>query len=176
MAIQDGRDWSKRTTRTPNTKDAVRWFRGEYHWLARSYPGYQVTHGEHAPYLTLEHYIQVCRAKPHLQKRAANHQHHREIRYSFKVGRLVERDDWAEVRDKLMWEALCFKFSLNSPDPDMRIRLLATFPDVLLFVDSNIGCENHWGSCTCPNCNNTGRNVYGKMLLAIRNHVVKGEL
>lgn len=178
MPSRQSKDWSEKKITYPNTDSAIRWLQGRFFWLSRKYKGYQVTHGECAPHLTLEHYIQTMRAHPVDRERASKYIYHREQRYAYRTGKLRERDDWPAVRVQLMWEALCFKFSLHNTDTQYRVRLLQTHPKVQLIVDSNTSCENFWGSCVCPlaTCRNTGQNVYGKMLLKIRDHVLRGEL
>lgn len=172
------KDWSTKKVTYPNTPSAIRWLQGRYFWLSRKYPHYQVPHGDYAPHLTVEHYLQTMRAHPLDRERASKYVHHREQRYAYRMGNLKQRDDWAAVRDGVMWEALCYKFSLHNPDLNYRTRLLQTHPQVQLIVDSNTSCENYWGSCVCPleTCRNTGQNIYGRMLLKIRDHVLRGEL
>ena len=45
-------------------------------------------------------------------------------------------------------------------------KLLATSNEQLVY--GNYHCENHYGSCLCEKCNNTGTNLVGKLLMQIR--------
>lgn len=174
---QEGRDWSKKATKYKNTDDAIWWLRHDYYFLSRGYKHYQVLHGEYAPYLTLEHYILICSVHEEDRRRAANHQLHRDIRHLIASGQVRIRGDWPTIRDNLMWEALCFKFGQEYGKKDnnvLRIQLLNT--DRKHIIDTNTGCENYWGTCVCPNCNNPGKNVYGAMLMQIRQLVSEGKV
>jgi predicted NAD-dependent protein-ADP-ribosyltransferase YbiA (DUF1768 family) len=170
------RNWDKPVARPKNTDTEVWWLSGRYRFMNRRAP-YVHNRGDYAPYETLEHWLQVTKATADDRPRAANMRLHRELRHSFRNGILTEREDWHASRDKLMWEALCHRFSLQSPYPELRIQLMDTYPDISLIADSNVGCENHWGICFCPTCGGSaGSNVYGYYLLEVRKLLLNGRL
>jgi len=167
------RDWSKKTKVWRNTEDTIHWFRMAYLFLSRGYKGYQPQHGPHKPYFTLEHYILSERAIKKQRRRAAGIQAHRAIRNWFQTGVLQERADWELVREALMWQALQHKFGVGTTITEDGINLLNTYPKITKIIEANIACENFWGACVCPNCNGQrGRNIYGEMLLSMRDQLI----
>ena len=52
-----------------------------------------------------------------------------------------------------------------------RERLIST--EGLEIVQSNHNHENKWGSCWCKDCNGKGENHYGKILMEIRDEILK---
>jgi len=46
----------------------------------------------------------------------------------------------------------------------------------LEIVALNHNHENAWGSCCCKDCEGKGRNLYGKMLMEIRDTILRGEI
>ena len=55
-----------------------------------------------------------------------------------------------------------------------RDRLLST--KGLEIVQLNHSHENFWGSCCCKDCEGKGQNLYGKMLMEIRDTILRGEI
>ena len=46
----------------------------------------------------------------------------------------------------------------------------------LEIVQANHNHENVWGSCCCKDCDGKGQNLYGKMLMEIRDMLLRGEI
>ena len=82
-----------------------------------------------------------------------------------KLGRKVFlREDWDEVKDRVMLEICLAKFSQNE---DLKKKLLATGDAEL--VEGNWWHDNCWGNCTCEKCNGVpGENRLWKILMQIR--------
>ncbi len=81
------------------------------------------------------------------------------------MGRHVElRDDWEEVKDKLMYMVVRLKFLQKS-----ELKLLLKNTDNKQLIEGNYWHDNYWGNCTCFKCKNIkGRNQLGKTLMKIR--------
>ena len=81
-----------------------------------------------------------------------------------KLGRKVKlREDWEEVKDRIMYEIVKSKFELNSI---MKEKLLGTKDNYL--TEGNTWHDNYWGSCNCPKCNGKGDNKLGLILMRVR--------
>ena len=76
--------------------------------------------------------------------------------------KLLIRSDWDEVKYDIMYDLQKQKYS----NEDFKRQLLAT-GDMEL-VEYNYWHDNYWGSCTCPRCNDNGKNMLGKILMEIR--------
>lgn len=83
-----------------------------------------------------------------------------------KMGRQVQlREDWEDVKYKLMVEVCYAKFSQNE---NLKRLLLSTGEEEL--VENTTGWhDNIWGNCECERCiNKEGRNLLGKALMEVR--------
>lgn len=83
-----------------------------------------------------------------------------------KMGRQVRlREDWEDVKYKLMVDVCYAKFSQNE---DLKDLLLSTGEEKL--VENTTGWhDNIWGNCKCGRCiNKEGRNLLGKALMEVR--------
>lgn len=76
--------------------------------------------------------------------------------------KLVLRDDWPTIKDKVMKFALEQKFS-KEPFKS----LLINTGDAEI-IEGNYWHDNHFGVCSCAKCGNSGLNVLGKMIMDIR--------
>ena len=137
-------------------------FDGEFAFLSNFYEQPNlITDEMNIAYPTVEHYFQAAKTldknerkrisildTPGKAKRAGR--------------RVTLRSDWEEVKTDVMRRALMKKFS----DPLMKARLLETGDAEL--IEGNHWHDNVWGSCQCPNCQNTGENRLGKLLMEIR--------
>ena len=75
------------------------------------------------------------------------------------LGKTVQlRDDWNEVKVRVMYEVLCAKFEAQEI---LRIWLLET-------GDQEIVEGNSWGDTFWGVCNGKGQNQLGKLLMGIR--------
>lgn len=84
--------------------------------------------------------------------------------YAKKLGRQVQlREDWEEVKDKVMTELLLVKFNV----PEFKNLLLSTGRGKL--VEGNYWHDNYWGDCYCKKCQNKkGLNKLGIILAKLR--------
>lgn len=81
-----------------------------------------------------------------------------------KRGREIEcREDWENVKVKIMEDALRYKFS----DPDMKQRLINTFPKYL--IEGNWHGDTIWGVCKRSR---KGKNLLGQALMKIRDELM----
>lgn len=84
---------------------------------------------------------------------------------SKKLGRKITlRNDWEEVKTKIMYEICLVKFSQNE---DLKAKLLATGDEHL--EEGTYWHDNCWGNCYCEKCKDiVGENRLGKILMEIR--------
>lgn len=79
------------------------------------------------------------------------------------LGRNVEiRDDWEEVKVKIMFDLLKEKFK----DPILRQKLLDTGGAHL--IEGNWWHDIFWGVCYCNKCMGVGKNKLGRSLMILR--------
>ncbi len=75
------------------------------------------------------------------------------------------RNDWEEVKDKVMYSVVKAKFS----NPELKELLLSTGEEKL--EEGNYWHDNYWGCCKCNECINIkGKNKLGKILMRIRSN------
>ena len=84
-----------------------------------------------------------------------------------RMGRRVAlRPDWEDVKEDVMFEALCLKFA----DEQLADWLLETGNSVL--VEGTTWHDNEWGNCSCPKCAHIeGKNKLGKLLMKVRDMI-----
>lgn len=83
-----------------------------------------------------------------------------------RLGRKVRlRQDWEEVKNKVMYDVCKAKFSQN---PSLLKMLLQTGDSVL--IEGNTWGDRVWGVC-----NGVGENRLGRILMKIRNELNQGE-
>lgn len=74
------------------------------------------------------------------------------------------REDWNEIRYKVMLDILRAKFSQNC---GLRQALEETGDAIL--IEGNTWCDNTWGDCSCSKCaNKKGENMLGILLMQVR--------
>lgn len=74
------------------------------------------------------------------------------------------RDDWKDIREKVMLFALTHKFAEGTA---WRKKLDNT--EGYSIVEWNSWHDNIWGDCVCADCRKTeGQNILGKLLMRIR--------
>lgn len=118
-------------------------------------------------YPTVEHYFQAMKTKNLAErKKIADANGASAAKY---LGRRVKlREDWEEIKDKVMYNALVLKFSKNP----LKEKLLATKNEKL--IEGNFWHDNYWGDCHCPECRNKkGKNILGKTLMKVRDELRK---
>ena len=80
------------------------------------------------------------------------------------------RPDWENVKADVMYDILKTKFS----DGDLKARLLLTGDKKL--IEGNTWHDNFWGNCTCKKCEVVeGKNVLGKLLMKLRDELLKNK-
>ena len=82
-----------------------------------------------------------------------------------RIGRkVILRENWEDVKDKLMFMVIRLKFLQNSK---LEEHLFNTGDDIL--IEGNYWHDNYWGDCLCSKCKNIkGRNQLGKTLMKVR--------
>lgn len=85
-----------------------------------------------------------------------------------KFGQQIEvRDDWEQIKEFIMYDAVLCKFLQN---PDLRDKLIKTYPAEL--VEGNDWGDTYWGvDLTKPD--KPGENMLGKVLMRVRDKFVK---
>lgn len=138
-------------------------FEGKYAFLSNFYAS--VVQEDGITYPTIEHYFQAQKTLNPFERKgiAAAATPGRAKR----LGRNVTlREDWEEVKDDVMLQGLRLKFDIE----ELANMLIATGDAAL--VEGNWWCDNTWGSCACPKCENTvGENRLGKLLMQVREEI-----
>ena len=136
-------------------------FKGKYHYLSNFYSSPIRYKGKVYP--TAEHLYQALKTK-NKRKRAM-------IRRCSSPGKakklgqeILLRDDWEQVKDKLMYMVIRLKFLQNR----MLSMWLSNTKNITL-TEGNNWHDNYWGDCSCSKCKNVkGENQLGKTLMKIR--------
>lgn len=137
-------------------------FEREYAFLSNFYPS--PIEYEGIKYPTVEAAFQAAKTPDmHMKVAIATAEHPGKAK---RMGRkVVLREDWEEIKDKVMEDCLKLKFS----DPIMREKLLATGDEEL--EEGNWWHDNYWGSCYCSRCGDVGKNKLGYLLMKIRKEI-----
>ena len=138
-------------------------FEGKYAFLSNFYAS--VVQEDGITYPTIEHYFQAQKTlNPFERKEIAAAATPGQAK---RAGRNVTlREDWEEVKDDVMLQGLRLKFNIE----ELANMLIATGDAAL--VEGNWWCDNTWGSCACPKCENTvGENRLGKLLMQVREEI-----
>ena len=88
-------------------------------------------------------------------------------------GRNIElREDWEEVKDRVMYRILKNKFCQNK---NLFIKLMNTGDEEL--IEGNWWHDNYWGDCYCDKCKDIkGQNKLGTLLMNLRDNFKRVEL
>jgi len=138
-------------------------FEGKYAFLSNFYAS--VVQEDGITYPTIEHYFQAQKTlNPFERKEIAAAATPGQAK---RAGRNVTlREDWEEVKDDVMLQGLRLKFNIE----ELANMLIATGDAAL--IEGNWWCDNTWGSCACPKCENTvGENRLGKLLMQVREEI-----
>lgn len=137
-------------------------FEREYAFLSNFYPS--PIEYEGIKYPTVEAAFQAAKTPDlHMKMAIATTDHPGKAK---RMGRkVVLREDWEEIKDKVMEDCLRLKFS----DPVLREKLLATEDEEL--EEGNWWHDNYWGSCYCSRCGDVGKNKLGYLLMKIRKEI-----
>ena len=111
---------------------------------------------------TVEHYYQAQKFTA-----APDFDAVRQARTAFQARRIGNdrsraiHPDWDEIREAVMWRAICAKFDAN---PEARAKLLATGDEVLVEASPY---DDFWGCGPRKD----GQNRFGKMLMRLRSQL-----
>ena len=137
-------------------------FEREYAFLSNFYPS--PIEYEGIKYPTVEAAFQAAKTPDlHMKTAIATAEHPGKAK---RMGRkVVLREDWEEIKDRVMEDCLRLKFS----DPMLRKKLLATEDEEL--EEGNWWHDNYWGTCYCSRCGDVGKNKLGYLLMKIRKEI-----
>ena len=132
-------------------------FKGEYAFLSNFYPS--LIRFPHFEIPTVEHLYQASKTRdideatkiiraetPGLAKKLG--------------GKVILREDWEEIKDSVMLEALRLKFAI----PELKQKLLDTGNAYL--IEGNWWGDKYWGVCR-----GAGQNKLGKLLMQVREEI-----
>lgn len=137
-------------------------FKGAYSWLS-NFSRVSITMPDGITYYSTEHAFQAYKTHDmHERRRIAGLSRPKDAK---KAGRLVElREDWEEVKFKVMEEVIRLKFQ----HPHLREQLLAT-------GDAELVEGNTWGDKIWGVCDGEGENHLGRILMKVRDEIRAGE-
>lgn len=134
--------------------------------------GYLATYSNHGFYKdgvfwkTSEHYYQAQKFKnKEVQKLIINAPTPKLASEIGRDRRYKIRDDWDEIKQDIMFEAVLFKFQANH---DILFKLLETGDEEIIEKTEK---ENYWGCGPLKD----GQNNYGKILAKVRNVLKKNQ-
>jgi len=131
-------------------------FTGEYEFLSNFFPSPIRMH-DGMTYPTVEHAFQAHKTHSLLLRLTISDLS--TPNESKRAGRQLElRDDWEDIKDFIMEEALRQKFVTHS---ELKEKLLATRNAEL--IEGNTWGDTYWGVCR-----GKGKNRLGKLLMALR--------
>lgn len=142
-------------------KNVINQFRGKYYFLSNFYISPFLV--DNIEYQTAEHFFQSHKT---LHKDEFNWiLESRTPSIAKSRGRKVTlRDDWENMKNRIMLEGLYYKFSQNLV---LKQSLLDT--NNYHLIEGNYWHDNYWGDCYCVKCNNIkGKNKLGILLMNLR--------
>lgn len=77
-------------------------------------------------------------------------------------------NEWDQMKLDVMLVLLSRKFVR-----ERALWLVGTHPEEL--IEGNNGHDNFWGTCVCEQCGNRGYNHLGKLLMVVRDQLMKGK-
>lgn len=129
-------------------------FTGEYRFLSNFFP---VDPSTLFGYPTVEHYYQAQKTRDYKQSTAIKNA--KTPGQAKRMGKKVDiRDDWEQIKQRVMFDGVLLKFMFNHDLGDM---LIAT-------GDRDIVEINTWGDRYWGICEGTGENHLGKILMQVR--------
>lgn len=147
-------------------------FQGEYRWLSNFWEFDKPFEYQGLTYPTNEHfYVAMKTTDTWVRGEVANHP----LKGLKSFGRTIElRPDWEQVRLPAMKHGLMYKFSHNNPT--LRKSLIATGDKYI--QEGNKWHDNFFGVCSCTKCKSAGivgENNLGKLIMSIREKIIKEE-
>lgn len=144
-------------------KNQINEFRGYYRFLSNFYPA--IIEYEEIIYPTAEHAYQA--AKTFDQEERLYISKLSSPGSAKRYGKKIKlRDDWNKVKLYVMYDICYKKFTDFDNNPDLIIKLLFTHPKEL--IEGNKWNDTFWGIC-----NGVGQNFLGKILMKIREELIK---
>lgn len=138
--------------------DAITSFSGKHDFLSNFYPCHMMYDG--ILYRAVEHAYQAHKSLDINERRRFAHIFH--PAQAKKDGKkIILRDDWEQVKLKIMKELLVIKFNQEP----FKTKLIETGSAEL--IESNWWGDRYWGVCK-----GVGENMLGKLLMQIRNEMV----
>ena len=136
-------------------------FKGNYKFLSNFYTSPIIYKKKKYP--TAEHLFQALKTKNKNQRN--NIRRAKTAGDAKRLGRNIRlREDWEQVKDKLMYMVVRLEFLQNS---ELTLLLKNTKNNIL--IEGNYWHDNYWGDCCCIRCRNVkGYNQLGKILMKIR--------
>lgn len=132
--------------------------------------GYLATYSNHGFYKdgiywrTSEHYYQAQKFdNPEIKQKIANAATPKEASNIGRDRNLPLRENWDEIKNSIMFEAVYYKFKQNE---NIKNKLIETGKSQI--VEATVK-ENYWGCGP----NNDGKNYYGKILVSVREKLKK---
>lgn len=140
-------------------------FEGNYRFLSNFYKS-SFKDKEGVIWPSVEHYFQAM--KTHNPKEREEIRNAPNPGSAKKLGRKVNlRDDWDQVKENIMYDALYYKFTQNE---DIKQKLIDT--DMAYLTEGNTWHDQIWGDCYCEKCKNKkGKNILGRLLMLLRTNL-----
>ena len=149
---------------SPEKPNVIERFNGENKFLSNFQTSTFFHEGMKYP--SVEHAYQAAKC--------ANADEHEKVRNAISASQAKKfgkeamlRDDWENVKVPLMKTFLDLKFQ----NPFLRHKLIATGNAIL--IEGNTWHDTFWGVCNCPKHNGEGQNMLGKLLMTVRDEVIK---
>lgn len=138
-------------------------FRGQYAFLSNFHPSPILVYDRIWP--TVEHAYQAAKTLDSNQQEYIRFLTPGEAK---RAGRKIKlRDDWEEVKEKVMSMLVREKFNQI---PELTKALIATSPQIL--IEGNMWHDNYWGICYCKRCGGHGKNRLGAILMEVRETII----
>lgn len=142
-------------------------FRGQYGFLSNMHSAPVVLDG--LIYPSVEHAYQAAKTFNETERKIIRE--NPDPVFAKRMGYKVQkRPDWEDVRLGIMNDLLQQKFQ----KPSLAQKLLKTNPQHI--KEGNTWHDNYWGSCSCPKCQDKGKNNLGKLLMQTRNSLCSVQL
>lgn len=140
-------------------------FTGKYRWLSNFWPVKIEWMGITWP--SLEHSYVATKCESFEDVHAIHEKTAGQVK---RFGKKIKiRGDWEGMRVDTMRQLLQLKFQ----DPVLREKLLATDDEEI--IEGNRWHDTHWGRCGCGKCPE-GKNILGKLLMKLREQLMKSEI
>ncbi len=139
-------------------------FKDDYRWLSNFYPFEVPMAYDGMSFTTNEHfYVAMKVTDRETRMKIANHP----LKGLKGFGRtLILREDWEDIKDKVMLYGLQYKFS--DKNPNLKTKLIGT--GEVFIQEGNWWNDKYWGVCLKTG---EGDNKLGKLLMQVREQLTK---